>query len=148
MVRKLREESMCFGCSPRNPIGLKLVFEHDGDACRSYFTAGPEHQGWSGVIHGGLVATMLDEAMGQWLWENKIVTMTAEMIVRYSKPAPVGVKLTIEGNLVSQKGRLIEMAGRIILPDGTVAAWSKAKFLKVKPEHFGKNIEFSTEQMR
>lgn len=134
MADMLRDDSMCFGCSTKNPIGLKLKFEQDGDVCRAQFTAGPEHQGWNGVIHGGLVATMLDEAMAQWLWQRGIATMTAEMTVRYSRPVPVGERLTIEGKLVSQKGRLLQMAGEVILPGGTVAARAKAKFLILKPE--------------
>lgn len=140
MTKSFLDDSMCFACSPRNPIGLKLVFEQDGDTCRTRFTAGPEHQGWSGVVHGGLVATLLDEVMAQWLWVRGITTMTAEMTTRFSKAVPVGECLTIEGNLVSEKGRLAEMAGKIILPDGTVAARATAKFLKVKMENIVKGV--------
>ena len=134
MAELLRDDRMCFACSPKNPIGLKLVFEQDGDICRTHFVPGPEHQGWSGVMHGGLVATLLDEVMAQWLWVRGFTTMTAEMTARYSKAVPIGEKLTIEGILVSQRGRLLEMAGRVILPDGSVAARATAKFLKVDPE--------------
>ncbi|HOV81034.1 MAG TPA: PaaI family thioesterase [Bacillota bacterium] len=124
--------NMCFACSPRNPIGLKLKFEHDGDVCRSRFTGGAEHQGWNGVVHGGIVATLLDEVMAQWIWARDLITMTAEMTIRYSRFVPVGEELTVEANMVSMKGRLVEMAARIILPDGSVAARASAKFLKVK----------------
>lgn len=134
MPRVLKDENnICFGCSPDNPIGLKMVFEHDGDVCRSRFTPGPEHQSWNDVVHGGLLATMMDEAMGKWLWEHGITAMTAEMTIRYSAMVPVGVTLTIEGYMVSQKRKLIEMAAHIILPDGSVAVRSKAKFLEVTP---------------
>lgn len=132
------DDSMCFACSPRNPIGLKLVFEQDGDVCRTLFTAGPEHQSWSGVVHGGLVATLLDEVMAQWLCVRGITTMTAEITARYSKAVPVGEKLTVEGNMVSHRGRLFEMSGKIILPDGTVAARATAKYLKVDLENIAK----------
>lgn len=134
MNELLSDDGMCFACSPKNPIGLKLAFEQDGEVCRANFVPGPEHQGWSGVMHGGLVATLLDEAMAQWLWLRGFTTMTAEMTARYSKAVPIGEKLTIEGILVSQRGRLLEMAGRVILPDGSVAARATAKFLKVGPE--------------
>lgn len=134
MERKLREDSMCFGCSPKNPIGLKLVFQHEGEVCRARFVAGPEHQGWSGVMHGGLIATLLDEVMAQWPWVRGITMMTAEMTTRYSKAVPIGEELTVEGALVAERGRLIEMAGKIILPDGTVAARATAKYIKVEPE--------------
>lgn len=138
MARFLREDNMCFACSPRNPIGLKLKFEQDGDTCRTYFLAGPEHQGWNGVLHGGLVATLLDEVMAQWLWGRDITAMTAEISTRYSKAVPIGEKLTLEANMLSDRGRLVEMAGKLILPDGTVAARAKAKFLKMDAEKMSK----------
>ncbi len=134
MINLQREEGMCFACSPRNPIGLKLVFEHDGDICRTRFVAGTEHQGWDGVLHGGLVATLLDEVMAQWLWERGYLTMTAEMTIRYSKAVPIGEVVIVEGYNLLLRKRLIEMAGKVILPDGTVAVRATAKFLKVDPD--------------
>jgi predicted thioesterase len=89
-------------------------------------------------MHGGLVATLIDEVMANWLWGRDISTMTAEMTVRYSKAVPVGVRLTIESSMTSHRGRLVEMAGRVILPDGTVAARATAKFLKVSAEKITK----------
>lgn len=134
MAKALKDDNnICFGCSPDNPIGLKMVFEQDGEVCRSRYTTGPEHQSWNDVVHGGLLATMMDEAMGKWLWEHGIAAMTAEMTIRYSAVVPVEVTLTIESYLVSQKRKLIEMAASITLPDGTVAVRGKAKFLEVTP---------------
>lgn len=133
MAKFLREDNMCFACSARNPIGLRLKFEQDGDICRTHFIAGLEHQGWNGVLHGGLVATLLDEVMAQWLWARDFTTMTAEITTRYSKAVPVGERLTLEATLLSDRGRLCEMAAKLILPDGTVAAKAKAKFLKMDP---------------
>ena len=98
----------------------------------------PEHQGWNGVIHGGLLATLLDETMSQWLWARNIVTMTAEMTTRYRTATPVGVKLTIEARRVAERGRLLQMEAWVKLPDGTVSARATAKFLKVKPEKMPK----------
>lgn len=126
------DNNLCFGCSPRNPIGLKLSFEHEGELCRCRFTARPEHQGWNDVVHGGIVATLLDECMAQWMWSREMITMTAEMKIRYSSAVPVGVELIIEASPVSVKGRLIEMNAKIILPDGSVPARASAKFLNIK----------------
>ncbi|MDD4767148.1 MAG: PaaI family thioesterase [Desulfotomaculaceae bacterium] len=134
MIRPLKDENnICFGCSPNNPIGLKMVFEHDGDVCRSRFTPASEHQSWNDVVHGGLLATMMDEAMGKWLWAHGLTAMTAEMTIRYSVAVPVGATLTIESYMVSKKRKLIEMAASITLPDGTAAVRAKAKFLEVTP---------------
>jgi acyl-coenzyme A thioesterase PaaI-like protein len=123
---------MCFACSPRNPIGLKLEFEHEGDICRASFVAGPEHQGWNGVMHGGLVTTILDEVMAQWLMVRNHITMTAEMTTRFINPVPIGAKLTVESRLVADKRRLFLMEANAMLPDGSVVARATAKFVPIK----------------
>lgn len=125
------ETGMCFGCSPQNPIGLKLRFAMDGEVCRSTFTAGPEHQGWTGCVHGGIISAMLDEVMAQWIWLKDIPAMTAEMTTRFSKAVPVNVPLTLESNCTGGKGKLFIMEGRIILPDGSVPCRATAKFLRL-----------------
>jgi len=124
--------NMCFACSPVNPIGLRLEFQMDGDVCRTIFCAGERHQGWSGYMHGGLIATLLDEVMAQLLWQKDIWAMTAEMTTRFSLAVPVGWELTAEGRLLSERGRLIELEARLLLPDGRVAVRARAKFLRVK----------------
>ncbi len=130
-----REVSMCFGCSPRNPSGLKLKFIMDGDACRSSFTAGPEHQGWTGFVHGGILCTLLDEVMAQWIWNKNIPAMTAEMTTRFSRAVPVNVPLTLESRCTGSRGRLFFMEGAVILPDGGVPCRATAKFLQFTPEN-------------
>ncbi|ACV64623.1 thioesterase superfamily protein [Desulfofarcimen acetoxidans DSM 771] len=125
-------DSMCFGCSPQNPIGLKLKFIHDGDICRSYFTGSREHEGWPGIMHGGLLTTLLDEVMAQWLYERDIMAMTVEINVKFSKPVPIGQQFAVEGKQESKKGRLIVLEGQVLLSDGTVATKATAKFIQVK----------------
>ena len=127
-----QRDSMCFGCSPQNPIGLRLKFSQEGDVCRSVFTPTREHEGWPCIMHGGLLTTLLDEVMGQWLWVRDIVAMTVELNVKFSKPVHIGQTITIEGKQDEQKGRLIMLEGQILLPDGTVAVNATAKFIQVK----------------
>lgn len=140
MTKNIRNESMCFACSPKNPIGLKLQFFMEGDTCKASFVGGPEHQGWAGLIHGGLIATLLDEVMAQWLWKNGITAMTAEMTTRFKKAVPVDQELTLEGYLLSDRGRLVELGGRIVLPGGEVAAEATSKFFRVDPENMAKGV--------
>lgn len=133
MSKPLKDgDHMCFACSPRNPIGLKLEFEHEGDICRASFVPGPEHQGWNGVMHGGLVTTILDEVMAQWLWVRNLTTMTAEMTTRFVNPVPIGGKLTVESRMVADKRRLFLMEANAMLPDGSVVAKATAKFVPIK----------------
>ena len=53
----------CFGCGQENPIGLRLSFDHDGDALVARFVPGEDHQGWPGIVHGGIIATLLYEVL-------------------------------------------------------------------------------------
>jgi acyl-coenzyme A thioesterase PaaI-like protein len=129
-----KDVNMCFACSTQNPIGLKLHFTMDGDVCRSSFTGGPNHQGWSGYLHGGIISTLLDEVMAQWIWLKKIHAMTAEMTTRFSRPVPINVPLTLEALNSGERGKLFIMESKIILPDGDVPCRSTAKFLKFSKE--------------
>jgi len=130
-------DHMCFGCSPNNPIGLKLKFQWEGDTVYTTFRAGKEHQGYNGHMHGGLISTLLDETMAQWLWLRNIPCMTAEMTVRYSRAVPIDQELRVEAQCVSERrGRLFEMQGKVILAGGTVAVRSTAKFLVVSIDKF------------
>ena len=126
-----RDANMCFGCSQKNPIGLKLQFILEGDLCHSAFTAGPDHQGWNGCVHGGIISTLLDEVMAQWIWLQDIPAATAEMTIRFSKAVPIAVPLTLESRCTSRKGKLFIMEGSIILPDGSVPCRATAKFLEL-----------------
>ncbi|WP_449240953.1 PaaI family thioesterase [Desulfoscipio gibsoniae] len=128
-------DHMCFGCSPANPIGLKLKFEMDGDLCRTEFEAREEHQGWTGYMHGGLIAALLDETMAWWLWLKDISIMTVEMSTRYSLGVPIKTKLVVESWCEDEKkGRLFMMGGRIVLPGGKVAVKASAKFMRIDPK--------------
>ncbi len=124
-------DHMCFACSPQNPIGLHLKFTMENETCRAAFTAGENHQGWDGFVHGGLLMTLLDEAMAQWLWRKEIRAMTAEMNVRFSLPVAIGQEIVVEAQGVKNHRRLYQLAARIILPDGRQAVRATAKFLSV-----------------
>lgn len=123
-------DNPCFGCSIHNPIGLKLRAQLNGEQCQAYFTPGPEHQGWIGYMHGGLISTILDEVMGNWLWQMDQPAVTAEMNVRFIKPVPIGEQLTATAWMTSERSRIVEMAAEIVLVDGTTAAKATAKFFK------------------
>lgn len=116
----------CFACGPRNPIGLKLTFREENDTYLSTFTPGPEHQGYNGIMHGGLVSTLLDEIMARYLYAKGLTAVTAKLEVRYRHPTPIGQELRISGWITGQRGKMYELAGKITLPDGTVTAEGKA----------------------
>ena len=77
---------LCFACGPRNPSGLRLRFERDGDKVATTFRGQVEHQGFPGYIHGGIITAVLDEVMSRLsLLENRW-TITARMNVRFRRP--------------------------------------------------------------
>ncbi|SMC41214.1 PaaI family thioesterase [Sporomusa malonica] len=116
----------CFACGPHNPIGLKLTFIEEDNTYITTFIPGPEHQGYDGIVHGGLVSTLLDEIMARYLYAKGLSAVTAKLEVRFRHPTPIGQELTVSGWITGQRGKMYELAGKITLPDGTVTAEGKA----------------------
>jgi len=128
---------MCFACSPINPIGLKLVFADKGDTCVTRIVPGPQHKGWTCRVYGGIVTTLLDEAMAQFLYRRDETAVTAELTVRFRIPAPVGSELLVEARQTGARGRLLTLEAKACLKDGTVVAVAQGKFLRVPPDALG-----------
>ncbi len=119
----------CFACGPQNPFGLKLVFAEEENTYISNFTGQAEHQGYDGIMHGGIVSTLLDEIMARYLYAKGMDAVTARLEIRFIKPTPIGVPLLIKGWIVRSKGRFFETKGTVELADGTVTAQGAAKVL-------------------
>ena len=130
----------CFGCGPNNPQGLHLVFTTD--------TSNPEaptstahiqltrlHEGPPGYIHGGIVATLLDEAMSKLNRPLNVLAMTRHMEVDYLRPAPLHQPLVLISRHLSREGRKLFHQAEIQHPDGTVLARAKALFIIVDERH-------------
>lgn len=128
------QNQWCFACGPLNPIGLKLEFTEEADGTYvTHFTGLPEHQSYDGIIHGGILSTLLDEIMARYLYVQGKNAVTARLEVRYLKPTPIGVSLTIKGRIKRQKGRVYETEGAVELPDGTITAEGTAKVFITDP---------------
>ncbi len=129
---ELVADNYCFACGPANPKGLHLTFRFEGDEYVCDFTPAPEYQGWDDIVHGGIVATVLDEVMTRILYETGINAMTAELTVRLKKPVPTGRPATARARVVGARKRLYRTEAELRLADGTVAATATGKFLVVK----------------
>lgn len=125
----------CFVCGSENPIGLKVAFYNDGRQVWTEFTPREEHQGYPGVVHGGILYTLLDETIGRAAFLRQRWVVTARMQVRYRHPVQVGQKLRIEGEIVRLRGRVMEAAGRILLPDGVAAVEGSGLFMEIPAEY-------------
>ena len=75
-------EGFCFGCGCNNPIGLKLKFNIDGDSLQTEFTPDKAHQGWPGLLHGGILGCLLDEAMSNIAYATGNTCLTASISIR------------------------------------------------------------------
>jgi uncharacterized protein (TIGR00369 family) len=106
----LAEDDWCFVCGSRNPIGLRTSWVLDADGmARARFRPERAHQGWHGIVHGGILASLLDEAMAQRLRLAGIRGMTAELSVRYRKPVPIGALVIAEARIVSERSRSLRL---------------------------------------
>jgi len=121
------DEGMCFGCGKKNPIGLKMDFTRDGESLKSVFTTCKEHQGWPGIVHGGILTCLLDEAMSNAAYAEGVACLTASMQIRLRQPVKVEVPLVITARVTRKNRRLIETGASIQLEDGTIIAESTAK---------------------
>lgn len=125
MGLEIRHE-WCFGCGKKNPIGMKLEFSEQEGRYSTTFMPRREHQGYDGIMHGGLVSTLLDEVMAGYIHQQGLNAVTARLEVRFRQPTPIGQLLTATAKVVSQRGNMYEVRGEIALPDGTVTAEGKA----------------------
>jgi len=125
-------DGLCFGCGQNNPIGLKLDFKWDSRTARAEFTPDGFHQGWPGIVHGGIIAAMLDEAMGQAILFSGLNCVTAQMQVNYKQPILTGDKLVITGSISKNNRRLVEAEAKVSLPDSTVMAEGSAIFVNME----------------
>jgi acyl-coenzyme A thioesterase PaaI-like protein len=122
----MKDYTMCFACGQENPIGLKLNFRQEGEEARAEFTPGEFHQGWPGIVHGGIINTLLDEAMAYAPFFQGINCVMAKMEVRIMQPVLVGQQLFISSIIARKRRKLIETEAKIAFEDGTPVAEGKA----------------------
>ena len=133
-MKKLPRTQSCFVCGRANSSGLDLEFETDGTIVRTRFVPKPEHVGFKGIIHGGIVATLLDEIM---VWACGVQTQRfafcAEMTVRYLQHVQPEIELVAEGELVSnRRNRIFETRAELRNREAIVLATSTGKYLPIK----------------
>lgn len=133
----------CFGCGQDNPEGMRLKFRLDEEAQRfvARFRLSKRYVGPPGHAHGGIIATILDEAMGKVNKLRHVVAVTAEMTVQYIKPVPLGKTLVAEGWEKRVRGRVHTNVAEIRDEKGVVLARSTGKFIAIDPHKmFGKHL--------
>jgi len=122
----------CLVCGRGNPVGLhlSLFVETDDGEIRTQFTPGPEHIGFEGILHGGVLATVLDEAM-VWaaIWSCRQACVAGELNVRFRKSAVVGETMHCTARVTASRSRLIETTGDLKTAAGQVIATGSGKYV-------------------
>jgi uncharacterized protein (TIGR00369 family) len=129
-VQRQPNSRSCFLCGLQNPIGLKLAFyETQDNRVLVRFVPEDHHQGYPGVMHGGIACALLDETIGRTLVRHDIWAMTVDLRVRFHKPVPLGEPLTVVGEITRLRSRMMDGRGEIRLADGSLAVSAEARYI-------------------
>jgi uncharacterized protein (TIGR00369 family) len=138
------QKNHCFACGKNNPGGMHLRFTYDEErdrfVCR--FRLGKRYTGPPGHCHGGIIATLLDEAMGKVNKLRHVVALTSEINVRYLKPVPLNKPLRVESWEEKVTGRKHVNVAEIMNQKGDVLARGRGLFIAIDPKRmFAKFVE-------
>ncbi|MEN8232974.1 MAG: PaaI family thioesterase [Thermodesulfobacteriota bacterium] len=138
VTAKQPNSRMCLVCGLKNPFGLHTsFFELDNGELLATFKPKEEHQSYPGRLHGGIISTILDEAIGRAIMiqsEGDIWGVTVDLQIRFKKPVPLYEELRVLGRITKNSSRFFEGTGELLLQDGTVAAEGHGKYLKIPLE--------------
>ena len=131
-MEEIKRYSGCFVCGEKNDHGLKARFFWDGETATTETMAYARFEGYKGIYHGGVMATVLDEVMVKAVLASGFFAVTAEMTVRFLLPIHTGDKFVCKGRVVERKGRLFLTSAEAVGDGGQVFARAEAKFLEAR----------------
>lgn len=128
-------QNRCFGCGDANLNGLKLEFLLAPDGTVVCPASIPDRfEGHPGYLHGGIIATLLDETMSKAVRARGLTAMTRHLEVDYKRPVPSCAPIRMEGRMVREEGRKLWVEAIIFGVDGHVLAQGKGLFIEARPE--------------
>lgn len=130
-MTQLRDNERCYVCGKKNPVGLAVDFEIDREAraIKAKFTPSGNHEGYEGIVHGGVLSALLDEAMAKLAYSLGIPAVTAEITVKFKASAAPGDELLVAGRLTDEGKRLV-LAEAMVARGPVVIAEAKGKLLR------------------
>ena len=134
MDEKERQARYCFGCGSLNPQGLHLDFKMEEGEVKAVFTPQAEHQGFPGYMHGGLVMTMMDEAMGWVTIGQKVWAVTAKVNVRFREPVPLSQPVIVSAAIEKNRRRWLTVRAEVRSREGEILAEAEGIFMRVSGE--------------
>ena len=127
-------DGRCFGCGPLNEDGLQLTFVPEGEASATEFEVPARYQSWKGVVHGGMVALLLDEAVGWAAWHRGHPGVTGKLEVRYRLPLRIGERIRLAGRVERIRRNLVYASASIVrVADGATVAEATATLMEASP---------------
>jgi uncharacterized protein (TIGR00369 family) len=134
-MKRLPNSKSCFVCGDSNPAGLGIRFETDGERVWTRFCAGPAHCGYEGIVHGGVLAALLDETMG-WApcLQRRRFGVCVGLQIEYRKSVPAGQEVIVSGWTTNHARKVWEAAGEIRDADGVLYARATGRFHPVSEE--------------
>ena len=133
-MKEVAKYTNCFVCGDKNPIGLKAKFWYDQNQVTTSLEATERFEGYRGIYHGGIIATMLVEVMIKAVLALDIFAVTAEISIRFKRPVQIGTRLEFVGRITQHKGRVFVTAGEVSDSDGNLYATANAKYIKANGE--------------
>jgi uncharacterized protein (TIGR00369 family) len=118
----MRDARFCFVCGPENPIGLKLRFERAGEGIRAEFTPSDLHVGYEGLVHGGILAALIDDALANVWFLRGQEAVTARIEVRFRREVRPGDRLVVTASETGRKAGMMTGRAEVARPDGEIVA--------------------------
>ena len=130
MKNSLQDDNYCFVCGKEKPLGLRLKFFFDNGKASAEFVPQKVHQGYKDIVHGGIITTVLDEAMVKAALMQGMPAMSAEIAVRFRNILFTGEKTVVEALIEKKNRKIIEASAVLKKADKTIIAESQAKLLR------------------
>ncbi len=140
LVQRGDDTSNCYVCGQANQRGLQVKFEREGEhGSRALYTARVEHDGWPGLLHGGVTFALMDEAVSWAAFFQGLRAVTARLETNFKRPIPTGTPLLVRGWTISRKRRLITARAelRVVDTSDLMADLEATMFLLAEPETDG-----------
>jgi acyl-coenzyme A thioesterase PaaI-like protein len=126
------DDHYCLCCGDQNSLGFKMKFRFEDEKLLSEVVVPKEYQGFSHVVHGGILGTLLDEIMVNCYWLKGVKAVTVEYQVRLKAPCPTDTRVLLSAWPLEEKRQLHYVAAEARLEDGTLVAEATAKCMKIK----------------
>lgn len=131
MSTSLEDDRYCFACGPDNPSGLRVESNREEGTAEIRWTPGREYQGFKGILHGGIVSTLLDEAMAHAVLSVVSGAATAALSVRFQRPVSTDRDVTIRARVEERRGRVL-LAKGVLTQEGREMATAEGKFVLLR----------------